>query len=463
MRNDSNKVLRAACYIRVSTTEQAIKGYSIETQIETLKEYCKKNKFKIVDNYIDAGVSGSLAPTKRPAMKRLLDDVKEGKIDVTVVVKLDRFFRSVKHYFQVQEVLEKHKVEWTAALEDYDTRSANGRFAITVFLAVAQNEQERTSERIKAVFEHKRKNRESFFGANSIPFGYAEQLDENGVRRLVKDPELEEALDMFFQIAVKYENVSKAARDVNLEYGLTKARHKWMELSKMEIYTGTYRGVENYCPAYISREDWLRLNNRNKIKANTKNNRVYLFTGLIECPMCHNNMRGTYCSQKRKSGETVEYYSYKCEYKTAHICDYKHTISQLNIEKFLLDNLEDLLKGEIANVEIEKKKKKPKPKTNVSALKEKLRRLEVIYMTGNKSDEEYITEAKQINDAIKKAEAETHNAADDRDLTNIKEILSTDFKSIYNTLSPEDKRRFWRTLIKRIYINGNRVERVEFN
>lgn len=46
MKNDSNKVLRAACYIRVSTTEQAIKGYSIETQIETLKEYCKKNRFK---------------------------------------------------------------------------------------------------------------------------------------------------------------------------------------------------------------------------------------------------------------------------------------------------------------------------------------------------------------------------------------------------------------------------------
>lgn len=456
-------VLRAALFSRVSTLEQGRFGYSIAAQKDALKEYCDEHHIKVVDHYSDEGVSGGLPYRKRPEMMRLLKDVEAGKIDIIFFTKLDRWFRSVKEYYLVQDILEKNNVTWKAIHEDYSTADANGRFSVNIFLAIAEQERSRTSERIKAVFEHKRKNRESFFGANSIPFGYAEQLDENGVRRLVKDPELEEALDMFFQIAVKYENVSKAARDVNLEYGLTKARHKWMELSKMEIYTGTYRGVENYCPAYISREDWLRLNNRNKIKANTKNNRVYLFTGLIECPMCHNNMRGTYCSQKRKSGETVEYYSYKCEYKTAHICDYKHTISQLNIEKFLLDNLEDLLKGEIANVEIEKKKKSPKRKTNVSALKEKLRRLEVIYMTGNKSDEEYITEAKQINDAIKKAESETRNAADDRDLTNIKEILSTDFKSIYNTLSLEDKRRFWRTLIKRIYIDGNRVERVEFN
>lgn len=456
-------VLRAALFSRVSTLEQGRFGYSIAAQKDALKEYCDKHHIKVVDHYSDEGVSAGLPYRKRPEMMRLLKDVEAGKIDIIFFTKLDRWFRSVKEYYLVQDILEKNNVTWKAIHEDYSTNDSNGRFSVNIFLAIAEQERSRTSERIKAVFEHKRKNRESFFGANSIPFGYAEQLDENGVRRLVKDPELEEALDMFFQIAVKYENVSKAARDVNLEYGLTKARHKWMELSKMEIYTGTYRGVENYCPAYISKEDWLRLNNRNKIKANTKNNRVYLFTGLIECPMCHNNMRGTYCSQKRKSGETVEYYSYKCEYKTAHICDYKHTISQLNIEKFLLDNLEDLLKGEIAKVEIEKKKKRPKPKTNVSALKEKLRRLEVIYMTGNKSDEEYITEAKQINDAIKKAESETRNAADDRDLTNIKEILSTDFKSIYNTLSLEDKRRFWRTLIKRIYIDGNRVERVEFN
>lgn len=461
MTNNSDRVLRAACYARVSSAEQALKGYSIETQVATLKEYCDKNRMRIVDTYIDAGVSGSLSPMKRPAMKRLLDDIKKDKIDVAVFVKLDRWFRSVKHYFQTQEILEKHGVEWVAALEDYDTRTANGRFSITVFLAVAQNEQERTSERIKSVFEHKRKNKESFFGINSVPFGYMEQKDENGIRRLVKDPDVQEALEMFFDIAVKYQNISKAAKDVNLEYGLTRARHKWIELSKKEIYTGDYRGVENYCPAYISKEDWLNLQSRAPIKSNT--NRIYLFTGLIECPYCHNNMRASYTRQKRANDRTVEYYNYRCEYKSGGVCKNHHTISEIKVERWLLDNIVNLMENEIARVKVERAKPKKKPKTDVSKLKEKLRRLEVVYMAGNKSDEDYISESKELQAAIKRAESETQESIANKDINSLEELLSTDFKTIYQTLDREEKRRFWRTLIKRIYMDGNEIVSVDFN
>lgn len=461
MDRKNDRILRAACYIRVSTTEQALRGYSIETQIDTLKEYCDKNKMRIVDNYIDAGISGSLSPLKRPALKRLLEDVEANKIDVVVFVKLDRWFRSVKHYHKTQEILEKHGVEWIAALENYDTRSANGRFAITVFLAVAQNEQERTGERIKAVFEHKRKQRESFFGKSSVPVGYKEERDENGIRRLVKDPEVQDAMQLFWDIAVKYDNVSKAAKEVNLEYGLTRARHKWHELSKKEIYTGTYRGIENYCPAYVSKEDWLKLQNR-KVKQNA-NNRIYLFSGTIECPICHNNMRGAYTRQKRRNGETKEYKNYRCEYKTGHTCTNNHTISELKAEAWLLENIESLMKNEIARVEIEKTKPKAKPKTNTAALKEQLRRLEVVYMSGVKSDEDYIREAKELKAAIEKAEQEHNEDEGNKDLSVLQETLSTDFKSIYATLDEEDKRRFWRTLIKKIHVEGNKVVSVEFN
>ena len=462
MKNDKGNILRAACYIRVSTTEQALKGYSIETQIDTLKEYCKDNNMRIVDTYIDAGVSGSLPPTKRPALKRLLEDVEDDKIDVLVFVKLDRWFRSVKHYHKTQEILERHSVEWIAALENYDTRSANGRFAITVFLAVAQNEQERTGERIKAVFEHKRKNKESFFGAGSCPFGYTERKDENGVRRLVKDEEVKDALQTFFDIAIKYENISKAAKEVNLEYGLTKARHKWIELAKKEIYCGNYRGVEGYCEPYISVEDWNKLNSRNLIKNNTKN-RVYMFTGLIECPICHNNLRASYTRQKRKNGSTKEYYNYRCEYKTVGNCAYNHTISEIKIEKWLLNNIERLIGDEIANVEIEELKPRKKKKSKLPALKERLRRLEVIYMSGNKTDDEYIAESKEINGLINAAELEEGGEDTHRDLSQLKELLNIDFKGLYNELNREDKRRFWRTLIKRIYVQGNSIVSVDFN
>lgn len=461
---ENDKVLRAACYSRVSTVEQATKGYSIEAQIDKLNEYCKDNRMKIVDHYIDAGISGTLSPLKRPALKRLLEDVETGKIDVIVFVKLDRWFRSVKEYYRTQEILEKHGVVWISVTEDYNTKTSSGQFAVTIFLAVAQNERDRTSERIATVFEHKRKQKQAFFGKHSTPFGYIEEKDEDGIRRLVKDEAVKDALQAFFDIAIKYENISKAAKTVNLEYGLTRARHKWHELAKKEIYTGTYRGVDEYCEPYISKEDWIKLQNRGKLKQ-SQNNRIYLFSGMIECPVCHRNMRGSYCSQKRKNGEVKEYFSYRCEYKTGGTCKNKKTISQNKIETWLLDNLEELIKDEIAKVEIEKAKPKKKPKTNVAALKEKLRRLDVVYMAGNKSDEEYLIEQKELKNAIDKAESEASGSDNpsNKDLSVLQKTLEADFRTIYNTLDDEDKRRFWRTLIKTICVKGNDVIDVDFN
>lgn len=457
----NQKILRAGLFERVSTEEQQKFGYSISAQKEALEEYCAKNRMKIVDHYCDAGVSGGIPYQKRPEMMRLLKDVQDGKIDIILFTRLDRWFRNIKEYFKVQEIIEKYNVEWKAIFEDYNTINANGRMAITIFLAIAQNEREKASERISEVFESKRKNKESFFGENSTPFGYIEQKDGNGVTRLIKDPVLQDALEMFWHIAVKYENVNKAAKMVNLEYGLTRNKNKWTELSKKEIYTGTYKGVEDYCPAYVSKEDWLKLQSRKLIKQ-TKSNRVYLFTGLIECPKCKHNFASTYCTHKQPDGSKREYRSYRCQYR-GFSCDYKHSVSERKAEQWLIENIRKLIGNEIANVEIERTKPKPKPKTNIAALKEQLRRLEVVYMAGNKSDDDYIREQKELNDAIKKAESEMSSSPADKDITSLQKILEQDFESIYQTLEPEDKRRFWRSLICKIHLDGNKVSHVDFH
>ena len=459
---DNNRILRGALFSRVSTDEQKKFGFSIAAQKDALEEYCKTNKIKIIDHYCDEGVSGGISYKKRPEMVRLLKDVEDGKIDIILFTRLDRWFRSVKEYYLVQEILEKNNVKWRSITEDYSTDTANGQLSITIFLAIAENERAKTAERIKSVFEHKRKNKESFFGWASMPFGYMEEKDENGVRRLVKDTEIEPILNEFFELCVKYESISNAAKTINLKYGLTRGKHKWHELTKKEIYTGNYKGVKDYCPAYISYEDWMKLQNKSKVRQ-TKNNRVYLFTGLIECPICGNNLRSQYCKQTRKNGEIKEYYSYKCQGRASRTCEYSHTISQLKAESWLLDNLDMLMKDEIAKVEIEKSKPKPKPKTDVDALKERLRRLDVIYMAGNIDDDEYLTQQKELKSAIQKAESMVAQMPENKDVSNLKEMLETDFKSIYHTLDDIDKRRFWRSLIQRIYVKDNSIVSVDFN
>ena len=454
-------VLRAGLYERVSTDEQAKYGYSIKTQIDALEEYCGKNKMKIVDHYTDDGVSGGKAAFRRPEMSRLLDDIKEKKIDMVLFTRLDRWFRNVQEYFKVQEILEAHGVEWKAIWEEYDTTTANGRMAITIFLAIAQNEREKGAERVRVVFEKKRQNKEAVFGWKSMPFGYTKEPDEDGIMRLVKDPKLKEAMQDFWDISVKYHNVSKAARYVNRVYGLNRTKKLWFDIAHNEIYTGTYKGVEEYCEPYVSKEDFNALQNRGSIRK-AQGNRVYLFTGLIKCPSCGSTMIATHCNRKLSTGEIKEYKSYRCRHKEIRTCDNRHTVSEMKTEQWLLDNLEALLRDEIARVELERTKPKKKPKTNVSALREKLRRLEVVYMAGNKSDSEYLAETAEIKEQIKQAEMERIDEPDEADIEALKSVLETDFRGIYETLDLEEKRRFWRGLIKEIHVKGNNVQSVDF-
>ena len=454
-------VLRAGLYERVSTDEQAKFGYSIKTQIDALEEYCAKNKIKVADHYTDDGVSGGKAAFKRPEMSRLLEDIKAKKIDMVLFTRLDRWFRNTQEYFKVQEILDEHKVEWKAIWEDYDTTTANGRMAITIFLAIAQNEREKGAERVRVVFEKKRQNKECWIGDHCLPYGYMKQKDEDGIHRLVKDPELQEAVQEFWDISIKYQNVSKAARYVNQVYGLNRTKKGWFDVIHNEIYTGNYKGIEGYCEPYVSREDWELLQNRGSIKK-TQGNRVYLFTGMMRCPSCGVTMGSTHCVQTRKNGERKEYYSYRCMHKDINTCPNRHTVSELKTEQWLLNNLERLLHDEIARVELERTKPKKKPKTDVAALREKLRRLEVVYMAGNKTDAEYLEETAEIKEQIKKAELEKLEEPEETDIEALRETLETDFRGIYETLSREDKRRFWRGLIKQIHVKGNNVQSVDF-
>ena len=99
----------AALYMRVSTEEQARHGDSIEAQRQALREYAVAHDLAIVGEYADEGISGQKPVRKRPALSEMLAEVEAGKIDLILFTKLDRWFRSVKLYYQAQEVLDRRK------------------------------------------------------------------------------------------------------------------------------------------------------------------------------------------------------------------------------------------------------------------------------------------------------------------------------------------------------------------
>lgn len=450
-----NQILRVALYPRVSTEEQATNGYSLNLQEESLVRYANDHGYKIVGIYRDEGNSARKPVMKRKVMLQLLEDVKAGKIDRILFLKLDRWFRNVREYHVVQEILEAHNVTWQATMEEYDTVTANGRLRVNIMLSVAENESDRTSERIKFVFDGMRRRKEWCFPGGPIqwPYGYMPQVID-GVKRCVKNPETAPIVQDFWDYVVSYNSIRKAGMYVCEKYGITRNYRTWMNTARNELYTGTFHGVEDYCPAYISRADWERIVLGHEIIKKTQSpDRVYLFTGMIRCPECGNTLKATF--KTYPNDRTKEYNGYRCNNGKLRTCTFNHQLSERKIEKYLLNNIQSLLTEYLTTAEIAEAERRQQPKAlDAVNLTEKLRRLNTIYMAGNISDEDYMTESRRLKAAIEKAKAQDEQNAPPN-LEALRAFLQSDFLTIYDSLSKEDRRRIWRSVIQEIKIDGN--------
>lgn len=278
----------------------------------------------------------------------------------------------------------------------------------------------------------------------------------DGAKRCVKNPELEPIVQDFWNYVVKYNSVRKAGIYCCEKYGITRNYRSWMVTARNELYTGTFHGVENYCPPYISRSDWERIILGHEIIKKTQSpDRVYLFTGLIRCPCCGNTMKATF--KTYPNNRAKEYNGYRCNNAKLRTCDFQHQLSERKIEKYLLAHIQEDLQQYVIQTEAEQTKRRPQPKVqDLVSLNEKLRRLNVIFISGNMSDGDYAAETKRIKSEIDKAKQLEYEQRP-IDLTAIKAFLSSDFLSTYDTLAKEDKRRLWRAMIEEIYIEGTTV------
>lgn len=437
-----NDVLRVALLPRVSTDEQVLRGYSLQAQEDALVEYANNNNMKIVGIYRDEGHSARKPVLKRPVMLQLLEDVKAGKIDRILFIKLDRWFRNVSEYHSIQRILDENNVTWQAILEDYNTATADGRLKVNIMLSVAENESDRTSERIKFVFNAKMQRKEAFF---NLPFGYtAEMID--GVRRVVKDPETQHIVEEFIERA-QATSVNQAGLEMNRKYNLTFGYRFWWGITKKDLYFGEYRGIEDYAPAYMTKEEAYAFRNVQTNIKKAQKERIYLFTGLLVCPECGRRLKATttpYVTAKQHK----DYRYYLCERKSVGNCSFK-AVNEEQIEQYLLKNIrsemeEFVLSAETAQEEIQKTKPK---KSDIEKLQEKLRRLNVVFYTGNMPDEEYAKESNEIKNQIMVAQQAEAQAEKPVDIQAVKELLKTDFEAIYKRSSREQQRTIWRSVI----------------
>ena len=169
----SNKHVRCAIYTRVSTDQGLDQDFnSLDAQYEASQAYIRSQAHAgwtlLRGKYDDGGFSGG--DTDRPALQRLLEDVRAGRVDVIVVYKVDRLTRSLADFAKLVELFDQHNVSFVSVTQQFNTTTSMGRLTLNVLLSFAQFEREVTSERIRdKIAASKRKG---LWVGGMVPLGY---------------------------------------------------------------------------------------------------------------------------------------------------------------------------------------------------------------------------------------------------------------------------------------------------
>lgn len=425
-------MVRAAIYIRVSTERQAKEGDSVPAQREALRKYvAERDDLVLAGEYMDDGISGQKLG-ERGELQRLLDDVKEKKIDLILFTKLDRWFRSIRHYVTVQEILDKYGVQWLAIWEPiYDTTTPAGRLIVNQMMSIAQFEAENTGARIRAVNEYKVRRGEFLTG--NPPFGY--RIEE---KHLVPDENAETVRKVFEFYS--FNGCLLDAVRYAISIGLGRTRASIRKILANEIYTGTYRGNPDFCPPIISRE--LYDDVRRKLSMNIRSSRTheYIFSGLLVCASCGHRMEP---NNKKWRGWQAVYYRCRAHYDPPHRCPYTRGWAEEKVEAYLLEHLEDL--AVTAQVESKKRPDNSVPLARIDRRLERLKELflnEMIDLNDYKQEREKLLEERM---ALERAETPQKH-----DLEFLRVFLRQGWKEAYSALNTAEKRYLWQSVIKEI-------------
>jgi site-specific DNA recombinase len=194
MNNNSTKpagtlpLVRCAIYTRKSTEEGLEQEFnSLDAQRESAQAFIASQQHEgwtcLPERYDDGGFTGG--NMERPALRRLLGDIADGKVDCVVVYKVDRLSRSLLDFAKMMETFERHRVSFVSITQQFNSATSMGRLVLNVLLSFAQFEREIISERTRdKVAATRRKGKWS--GGRPI-LGY--DVDPRGGRLLVNDDE----------------------------------------------------------------------------------------------------------------------------------------------------------------------------------------------------------------------------------------------------------------------------------
>lgn len=330
---------KIALYSRVSTSEQSEHGYSIHEQEQVLiKEVVKNYPGYDYETYIDSGISGKNIEG-RPAMKRLLQDVKDNKIEMVLSWKLNRVSRSMRDVFNIIHEFKEHGVGYKSISENIDTSNASGEVLVTMFGLIGSIERQTLISNVKFSMNSKARSGEAITGRL---LGYRLSLNPLTQKNdLVIDENEANIVREIFDLYLNHNKGLKAITTI-----LNKKGYRTIKKNPFSVFgvkyilnNPVYKGfvrfnnhqnwsvqrrsgksdendvilVKGKHEAIISEEVFDQVHEKLASKSFKPGRPIggdFYLRSLIKCPECGNNMicRRTYYKTKKSKERTIKRY-----------------------------------------------------------------------------------------------------------------------------------------------------------
>ena len=475
------KKIRVALYIRVSTKEQALEGYSIGEQTERLTKFAEAHDWCIVKIYTDAGHSG--ADCNRPALQDMLKDIRAGKIDKVLVYKLDRLSRSQKDTLKlIEDEFLPHNTDFESMSEKLDTSTPQGRLFLGILAAFAQLEREMIKERMSMGLEARIKEGKWRGGCNP-PFGYTYDAEEKKlviheyeamiIKKLFQDASEGKPLH---GISTEMLNAGYTLRngkmDIrNMRYilrnktycGYLKLKDEWIKgLHDGIVDEETFDKVQEALD--ITKQKFEELGLKTGVEAQSTN-----LGGLLYCKRCG----AKYSKSQTGTAQYGYHFNYACYSRHKKV---KSMIKDPNCKNknYRVNVLDDIVFSEIKKLKIDpdymKQIKKDNAKTDeaqqihaiesqIKTINGQLSRFMDLYGLGRYDLDELDAKTQPLADQKLKLQKELEKLKDDSKTMTESEVIKLveSFEEALAHGDLYDRRSIIEALIKKIVIDGDEV------
>jgi DNA invertase Pin-like site-specific DNA recombinase len=348
----TTKKLRCAVYTRKSTDEGLDREFNtLDAQRDACEAYVASQRAEgwllVRDRYDDGGFSGGTL--ERPALRRLLADIEQGKVDVIVVYKIDRLSRSLMDFAKLVETMEAHDVTFVSVTQSFNTTTSMGRLTLNILLSFAQFEREVIGERIRDKFAASRAR--GMWMGGRVPFGY-DVVSRKLIVNEDEAPRVRRVFDIFAETGSGIETVArlraegattKSGRllDKGDVYKLLNNRTYVGEAAhKGQVYPGEHEGI-------VPRDLWDRAHAILQVSPRTRAARIRQHApALLKGLIFGVDGRALSPTHTRKRGRLYRYYVAQRVVKgdTAGDDSIVRRVSAAEIESAVVDQVRALLR-----------------------------------------------------------------------------------------------------------------------